>query len=526
MASSITNLAISNKTSSDLLAWQFQYVSYPSPSITSPSSGFPAGVSIATGLVALPTSIPANQTVNVTLATQVRGSDGKLYPWQLGQRIYVTPGTETNFYTQNTSITQVPADPFGVSASGYSWNETPFTSFEYSVDASGNLTYDSSYIDDGSYPITWQDNGQEFGFQGFDLAKAWLASVSFISPSLTQYISPLTNGDPSDLILRSSLLSNGTPRSGSVYSGDGNRLIGPNKLWALTYGGSALPSGNDPQGNPVIPAGALLKFNAFLAAVPATGNQLSVANKGGPNNYNIWQYGLPPDAAGSSASLGYPASDGLPTSNGYTYALQRAADAAGGRGLQPGTTNGQRASLWQSFFTYPQENIYGQTTESAGSITVQQVNVYPLTSPTYLVGSADNDTLTGTPANETLVGGLGGDWLTGGGGADTFLYLTLPSSATTKIGGSASTVDTITDFNPANDVINLHQVNMDLSALYPGFEIIFSSGDFTGKPGSLIFTKMATMGTLDLDANGDKTPDFCISLVGVTSLAPGSWLQV
>jgi Ca2+-binding RTX toxin-like protein len=522
MGSSITNLAISNKSSSDLLAWQFQYNTYPAP-----VTNLPPGVSIATGLVALPTRLPANQTTNVPLATQVMGSDKNLYTWQLGQRIYITPATETNFYTQNTTITQVPADPFGVSAAGYSWNETPFSSFEYSVDASGNLTYDTSYIDDGSYPITWVDSGKEFGFQGFDLAKAWLASVSFISPSLTQYVSPLTNGDPSDLILRSTLRSNGTFASGSVYPSDGNRLIGPNKLWALTYGGSPLPTGNDPKGNPIIPVGALRSFNAFLAAVPSTGNQLSVANKGGPNNYLIWQNGLPPDAAGSSASLGYPASNGLSPSNGYTYALQRAADAVGGRGLQPGTTNGKSASLWQSFFSYPQENIYSQTTESAGSITVQQVNVYPLTSPSYLVGSADHDIITGTSAKQTIVGGLGGDRLTGGGGADTFLYLTLPSSATSKIGGSSSTIDTITDFNPANDFIDLRQVDRDLSgptSPYPGFEIIFTSGGFTGRPGSLTFTRKSTSGSLDLDANGDMNPDFTITLAGVTTLSPGAWL--
>ncbi len=522
--SGLSSLAISNKTSNDVFAWQFQYNSYAAP-----VSGLPANVSIGTQLVALPTLIPAGQTVNLPLASQVRGSDGKQYNWQLGQRFYITPATEKRFYTQDLTISQVPADPFGVSTSLYSWNETPFTSFEYSVDASGNLTYDSSYIDDGSYPVTWLDSGSEFGFQSLDLAKAWLASVSFISPSLTQYNNPITNGDASDLILRSSLLSNGTLRSGSAYPSDGNRLIGPNKLWALTYGGSPLPSGNDPNGNSVIPAGALAKFNMFLSAVPATGSQLSVANKGGPDNYTIWQNGLPPGDSSSSPSLGYPASDRLSPSNGYTYALQRAADAVAGRGPQPGSTNGASVNLWQSFFTYPQENIYGQTTESAGSISVQQLNVYPLTSSTCLVGSGDNDVVTGTPVNETIVGGLGGDRLTGGGGVDTFLYLTMPSSATRQIGGNHTTIDSITDFNPANDFIDLRQLNKDLSgpsSPYPGFSIAFSSGDFTGQPGSLRFTKMASNGFLDLDANGDRIPDFSISLAGVSSLTQGSWLLI
>lgn len=528
MGSSIINLAIFNKTSSDLLAWQFQYNTYTGPDSV-PGSDLPDGVSIYPGLVALPTTLPANKKTSVTLATKVTASDGNLYNWQFGQRIYITPATETKFYVQtilNSSVSdtiQNAADPFGVSAAGYSWFLTPFSSFEYSVDGTGSLTYDTQYIDDGSYPITWVDGGTEFGFQGFDLAKAWLASVSFINPSLTKYVSPLTNGDPSDLILRSTPRANGSAASGSVYASDGNRLIGPNKLWALTSGGGSLPSGNDSNNNPVIPPNALTSFNAFLGAVPPTGNQLAQANGGGPNNYSIWQYGLPPAAPLSSPSAGYPASDGLSPSNGYTYALQRAADAVGGRGPQPG--GGPK--LWQSFFSYPQENFYAQTTESSDSITVTQANVYPLTSPSYLVGSADSDIITGASGKQTLVGGLGGDTLTGGGGADTFLYLTLPSSATSKIGGSpTTTIDTITDFNPVKDFIDLRQLSSDLSGPYPGFKIIFTSGGFTGRPGSLTFTQKSSSGSLKLDANGDMKSDFTITLAGVTALSPGSWLLV
>jgi serralysin len=60
-----------------------------------------------------------------------------------------------------------------------------------------------------------------------------------------------------------------------------------------------------------------------------------------------------------------------------------------------------------------------------------------------LTGGAGNDTLIGGTGNDTLIAGAGNDILTGGGGHDTFTF------------GSVIGKDTITDFNAAQDSLNL-----------------------------------------------------------------------
>ena len=62
----------------------------------------------------------------------------------------------------------------------------------------------------------------------------------------------------------------------------------------------------------------------------------------------------------------------------------------------------------------------------------------------FLYGGAGNDTLSGGAADDLLSGGKGNDTLTGGTGADTFVF---------HNGGG---LDTITDFAPGQDHIELH----------------------------------------------------------------------
>ena len=65
-----------------------------------------------------------------------------------------------------------------------------------------------------------------------------------------------------------------------------------------------------------------------------------------------------------------------------------------------------------------------------------------------LFGGEGNDRLFGGEGNDTFTGGAGADYLNGGAGHDTF-----------KIGYSdPSEVDTIADFNPQDDVIDLSGV--------------------------------------------------------------------
>jgi serralysin len=64
-----------------------------------------------------------------------------------------------------------------------------------------------------------------------------------------------------------------------------------------------------------------------------------------------------------------------------------------------------------------------------------------------LSGVNGNDVLDGAGGNDTLRGGFGNDMITGGGGRDTFVFDTTPNTATN--------MDTITDFNAANETIQL-----------------------------------------------------------------------
>src|SRR4051812_17204157 len=81
-------------------------------------------------------------------------------------------------------------------------------------------------------------------------------------------------------------------------------------------------------------------------------------------------------------------------------------------------------------------------------------------------GTTRSDTISGTDAADAINGRGGGDWVAGGGGNDTLrggagsdtFVLNAPLSAKTN-------VDTITDFNPAEDAILLdHAVFAKLTA--------------------------------------------------------------
>jgi Ca2+-binding RTX toxin-like protein len=70
-----------------------------------------------------------------------------------------------------------------------------------------------------------------------------------------------------------------------------------------------------------------------------------------------------------------------------------------------------------------------------------------------LLGTSGADTLTGGPGNDIIYGGGGADTLTGGGGADTFVYRAVSDAPVPR--NASGPYETITDFNPAMDHINL-----------------------------------------------------------------------
>jgi hypothetical protein len=76
-----------------------------------------------------------------------------------------------------------------------------------------------------------------------------------------------------------------------------------------------------------------------------------------------------------------------------------------------------------------------------------------------VIGTDGRDTLIGTSGDDILIGGLGGDTLTGGEGADQFVYESF-----------SDRTDTITDFNPDEDMVVLTDVFAEIG--YQGIDPI------------------------------------------------------
>ncbi len=80
-------------------------------------------------------------------------------------------------------------------------------------------------------------------------------------------------------------------------------------------------------------------------------------------------------------------------------------------------------------------------------------------------GDDGQDTIDGGGGDDIISGGFGGDTLTGGEGADIFVYATGKNSI-------ARRVDVITDFNPAEDRIDLSGIDAD-TGTSGGQDIVF-----------------------------------------------------
>ena len=111
-----------------------------------------------------------------------------------------------------------------------------------------------------------------------------------------------------------------------------------------------------------------------------------------------------------------------------------------------------------------------------------------------LLGGEGNDTLTGGAGEDMLIGGEGDDELTGGGDADTFVF------------GEDNGSDTITDFDTANDKIDL--TTFDASITWAQLSAVISAiEDDPNTP------EIESGTTIDLSSFGGGT----ITLEGVTS---------
>ena len=99
----------------------------------------------------------------------------------------------------------------------------------------------------------------------------------------------------------------------------------------------------------------------------------------------------------------------------------------------------------------------------------------------YLNGGSGEDFLSGKNGNDTLTGGRGADYLNGGNGSDYFRYTSVRQSGVKK-GRS----DTIMDFDPTQDKIDLTSLKTKYKLNYIGSNQILNPGDVSISGRSLI----------------------------------------
>lgn len=136
-----------------------------------------------------------------------------------------------------------------------------------------------------------------------------------------------------------------------------------------------------------------------------------------------------------------------------------------------------------------------------------------------LHGNRNDDRLAGNAGDDVLHGGLGADSLKGGSGADLFAYDAIRQSKP-----APALRDTIRDFAPGEDRIDLSALNAALLAKGDKPFRFIGDAPFNGRPGEL-----ATLDTRDGlvvrgDKDGDGRADFAILVKGVDSLSAADFV--
>lgn len=130
-----------------------------------------------------------------------------------------------------------------------------------------------------------------------------------------------------------------------------------------------------------------------------------------------------------------------------------------------------------------------------------------------LFGGVGKDRVDGGRGKDFISGDAGADTLAGGKGADTFLYVDLFHSAP-----GAKDRDTIRDFKPGQDVIDLSGIDIDQSTIpYEGFSFI-GEARFSGEAGELRIKTNKKNSFVYGDADGDGRADLVIKLKGAVDL--------
>ncbi|MBV9527614.1 M10 family metallopeptidase C-terminal domain-containing protein [Sphingomonas sp.] len=136
----------------------------------------------------------------------------------------------------------------------------------------------------------------------------------------------------------------------------------------------------------------------------------------------------------------------------------------------------------------------------------------------HLNGADGADHLSGAAGNDVITGGAAADFLAGNGGSDSFVYTAVSDS-------TPSAHDTITDFTPGTDKIDLHAIDADVKVSGNQAFTFIDEAAFSKHAGELHVTHPdATHTVLSADVNGDGHADFSITLDGDLHLSSGDFI--
>lgn len=134
-----------------------------------------------------------------------------------------------------------------------------------------------------------------------------------------------------------------------------------------------------------------------------------------------------------------------------------------------------------------------------------------------LRGQSGADALDGGNHDDLLIGGTGADSLTGGSGADTFQIGFFES-------GTGAAADTITDFAPGTDLIDVSGWDADLNSGGNQAFSFIGTAAFSNTAGELRYAFNGTDTVVQGDIDGGGSADFEIVLSGNVTLAASDFV--
>jgi Ca2+-binding RTX toxin-like protein len=129
-----------------------------------------------------------------------------------------------------------------------------------------------------------------------------------------------------------------------------------------------------------------------------------------------------------------------------------------------------------------------------------------------LYGGSGNDTIVGGNGTDLIVGGYGIDTLTGELGNDTFQFLSINDS-------KSGQADTITDFNPGNDKIDLFPIDANINIVGDQhFTTVTNTSSIQANNINWYYDNLNHQTIIQADVTGDTSVDFEIHLTGQIAL--------